>query len=89
MLDPGVLGAGLGIRHIPTGIAHLLYYRGIQYVTETSLIPVAASSETVVATMLGVAFCGNVLGWGNIAGIATVIASIAALGLLKRKAERG
>lgn len=85
MLDPAVLGAGLGIGLIPTGIAYLLYYRGVQQVRETSLIPVAASSETVVAALLGVAFCGNVLGLGNLAGIAVVIASIAALGLLERK----
>lgn len=85
LLDPMVLLAGLGIGLIPTGIAYLLYYRGIQYVRETSLIPVAASSETVVAAILGVALCGNALGAGNIAGIAVVIASIAALGLLERK----
>ena len=85
LLEPAVLGAGLGIGLIPTGIAYVLYYRGIQYVRETSLIPVAASSETVVAAVLGVALCGNVLGAGNLAGIAIVIASIAALGLLERK----
>ena len=85
LLEPAVLGAGLGIGLIPTGIAYLLYYRGIQYVRETSLIPVAASSETVVASILGVALCGNTLGAGNIAGIGVVIASIAALGVLERK----
>ena len=85
VLEPAVLGAGLGIGLIPTGIAYLLYYRGIQYVHETSLIPVAASSETVVAAILGVTLCGNALALGNLAGIAVVIASIAALGLLERK----
>jgi drug/metabolite transporter, DME family len=84
VLQPAVLGAGLLIGLIPTGVAYLLYYRGVQQVSETSLIPVAASSETVVAAVLGVAFCGNVLGAGNVAGIAVVIASIAALGLLER-----
>ena len=84
MADPAVLGAGLGIGLVPTGIAYLLYYRGVQLVSETSLIPVAASSETVVAAALGVALCGNTLGLGNLTGIAVVIASIAALGLLER-----
>ena len=85
LLDPAVLGAGLGIGLVPTGIAYLLYYRGIQYVRETSLIPVAASSETVVAAALGVALCGNILDLGNVVGIAVVIASIAALGLLEKR----
>ncbi len=85
ILEPAVLATGLGIGLIPTGIAYLLYYRGIQYVRETSLIPVAASSETVVAAALGVALCDNALGAGNLAGIAVVIASIAVLGMLERK----
>lgn len=85
LLNPAVAAAGAGIGLIPTAIAYLLYFRGAQSVRETSLIPVAASSETVVAALLGALLCGNVLNAANVAGIALVVASIAAMGLLGRK----
>ena len=84
-LDPHVLVAGLLLALIPTAAAYLLYYRGLQFIRDTSLVPVFASAETVVAAVLGVAFFGDVLGAGNLLGIAVVVGSIALLGLSERK----
>jgi len=62
---------------IPTAIAYLIYYAGVQKVKESSRVPVYASVETVVAAVLGIAVNHEVLGAVNIIGIAVVLLSIA------------
>ena len=51
--DPQILLWGLLFGLIPTTIAYLLYFAGIQGLEETSKVPVFCSLELVVATMLG------------------------------------
>lgn len=85
VLDAHVLMAGFLLALIPTATAYLLYYRGLQFIRDTSLVPVFASVETVVAAVLGVAFFGDALGAGNMLGIALVVGSIALLGVSERK----
>ena len=51
--DPQILVWGLLFGLIPTTIAYLLYFAGIQGLKETSKVPVFCSLELVVATMLG------------------------------------
>ena len=61
---------------IPTAWAYLLYYKGVQKITENSRVPVIASVETVVASLLGVFLFGEALGAVHILGIAMVMGSI-------------
>ncbi len=61
---------------IPTAWAYLLYYQGVQKITENSRVPVIASVETVVATLLGVLLFGEPLGPIHILGIGMVMGSI-------------
>lgn len=61
---------------IPTAIAYLLFYAGIERMKDTSLVPVIASMETVVAVLLGVGFYNDVLNWANVVGILLVLSSI-------------
>ena len=51
--EPQLLIWGLLFGFIPTTIAYLLYFAGIQGLTETSKVPVFCSLELVVATVLG------------------------------------
>ena len=61
---------------IPTAWAYLLYYKGVQKITENSRVPVIASVETVVAALLGIFLFGEALGAVHILGIAMVMGSI-------------
>ncbi len=62
---------------IPTSIAYLIYYAGVQKVKETSRVPVFASVETVVAAILGVTVNHEQIGIYNALGIVIVLLSIA------------
>ena len=61
---------------IPTSIAYIIYYKGVQKITESSKVPVYASAETIVAAVLGVLLLHEQIGVINILGILMVIASI-------------
>lgn len=61
---------------IPTSIAYVLYYRGLQRITENSKAPILASVETVVAATIGVAVYKEYLGVSGIIGIVLVLISI-------------
>lgn len=61
---------------IPTAIAYLLYYRGLQNLCETSKVPVIASVETVMATMIGVLLYRERLSAIGLSGILLVLVSI-------------
>lgn len=61
---------------IPTAIAYLLFYAGIERMKDTSIVPVIASMETVVAVLLGVGFYSDVLNAANVVGIVLVLSSI-------------
>ena len=61
---------------IPTAWAYLLYYQGVQKITENSRVPVIASVETVVAALLGVLLFGETLGPIHVLGIGMVMGSI-------------
>ncbi len=61
---------------IPTAWAYLLYYQGVQRITENSRVPVIASVETVVAALLGVLLFDETLGLIHVLGIAMVMGSI-------------
>ncbi len=75
-VTPAILGLGFLYALIPTAIAYLLYYRGIQQIQESSKVPVLASIETVVAAVIGVLVLGEELRLVHYLGIAIVMASI-------------
>lgn len=75
--QPGsVVIFGILFALIPTAIGYVLYYYGVQRVTESSKVPVIASVETVVAAVLGVAIYMERLNAVSILGIVIVLLSI-------------
>lgn len=76
LYKPELLWLGFLFALIPTAIAYLLYYQGVQYITETSLVPVLASVETLVAVVLGVLFFHDSLHLVSSIGIILVFFSI-------------
>ena len=75
---------GLLFGLIPTTIAYLLYFAGIQGLTETSKVPVFCSLELVVATVLGGLLFNENLPPASLAGTAMILISIM---LMNRKTE--
>ena len=73
---PKVLVVGFLYALIPTVIAYLLYYRGVQLIRESSKVPVIASVEMLVAGILGVAMFHEKLNYFNLFGIALLLLSI-------------
>jgi len=61
---------------IPTAIAYILYYAGIQKVRESSKVPVIASVETVVAAVIGILVYKEKLNFFSLLGVALVLISI-------------
>ena len=61
---------------LPTVIAYLLYYRGIQKIRDSSRVPVQASVECVVAVGIGVLALHETLGTVKLLGIARVLGSV-------------
>ena len=76
------LSVGFLFALVPTALGYVIYYSGVQKITESSKIPVIASCETVVAAIIGVLIYHDYLGIVNITGIILVLASIA---LMSRK----
>ena len=74
--DPQLLIWGLLFGLIPTTIAYLLYFAGIQGLTETSKVPVFCSLELVVATVLGGVLFNENLPPASLAGTAMILISI-------------
>lgn len=92
-LTPALLLWGFFYALIPTAIAYLLYYAGVQKIKESSKVPVLASVETVAAALLGVLVYHEQIGLANLAGIALVMCSIlmmnrAFMPLRKKKARQ-
>ncbi|WP_369015330.1 EamA family transporter, partial [Escherichia coli] len=52
-LNLKLLAIGVGFALIPTALGYIFYFSGLKNITESSKVPVVASIETVVATMIG------------------------------------
>ncbi len=74
--EPGLLIYGALFGLIPTTIAYLLYFAGIQGLTETSKVPVLCSAELIVATLIGVIFFHESYPFLSICGTAMIFISI-------------
>lgn len=77
--------AGFGI--VPSALAYIAYYGGLSRITETSVVPVLASVETVVAAVIGLVVFGQGLSLAKTAGIALVLISIAVMNM--RRSQTG
>lgn len=77
LLIPGLLFA-----LIPTAFAYVLYYTGLEKISEPSRIPVICSIEPVIATILGVVLFREKLYIDTIVGILLVLCSVV---LMNRK----
>lgn len=75
-INSGIVIWGFLFALIPTSIAYIIYYKGVQKIRESSKVPVYASIETIVAAVLGVLLLHESIGAVNILGIVLVIASI-------------
>lgn len=80
-LDLKIIAAGVGFALIPTAFGYIFYFTGLKYITESSKVPVIASIETVVATIIGILVFRESLHIGNIIGIFCVLCSIAVMNL--------
>ena len=78
-VSTGLLLSGIGFALIPTAIAYVIYYSGVQKISESSKVPILASVETVVASILGVGLFHERVGLLNVIGIVLVMVSIALL----------
>lgn len=74
--NTSLLLIGLLYAIIPTVVAYLLYYRGVQLIHESSKIPVIASVEMLVAGVLGVFIFNEHLNAINLFGIVLLLFSI-------------
>lgn len=87
-----VLLLGFFYALIPTAIAYIFYYQGLQKITESSKVPIIASVEVVVAAIIGIAIFREPVGIVNGIGIFLVIGSIMLMNhrpQLKMKQEQG
>jgi len=71
-----LLGVGFFYALVPTAVAYLLYYQGVQNMQETSRVPVLASIEMVMAGIFGVMLFHEQLHGMNLLGMVLVLLSI-------------
>lgn len=77
--------AGIGFALIPTALGYIFYFKGLQGITESSKVPVVASVETVVATIIGILVFHENMRLGNIVGMICVVVSISIMNLKFKK----
>lgn len=71
-----ILTYGFLFALIPTALAYLIYYLGIQRIRESSKVPVIASIEVVISACIGIAVFGETIDSTHIVGILFVLCSI-------------
>ena len=74
---------GFGI--VPSALAYIVYFGGLNKVKETSKVPVLASVETVMAALIGLAVFGQSLTLIKVVGIVLVLCSILVMNQKNRK----
>ena len=84
-LNGAILFWGLLYALIPTAAAYILYYAGLQQVSESSKVPVIASIETVIAAAIGIFLYQEELGVISLLGTGMVLVSIGLMNTKNRK----
>lgn len=82
-LDGHILFLAFLFALLPTALAYLIYFLGVQKIKETSKVPVIASVETLMAILLGMVLYGEIVQPGQWLGIGIIFLSIA---LMNRRA---
>ena len=73
---PGMFIVLVGFGIVPSALAYIVYFGGLNRVKETSKVPVLASVETVMAALIGLAVFGQSLSLIKVLGIVLVLCSI-------------
>ncbi|MBQ7593873.1 MAG: EamA family transporter [Synergistaceae bacterium] len=76
LANPKILLMGILYGLIPTSLAYLVYYNGLQKIHDTSRVPVIASIEPVAAVLIGMLIYNEEIGFANFIGVAVVLVSI-------------
>lgn len=58
---------------ITTAIGYIFYYKGLKHITKSSKVPVIASVEVIVASLIGVVWYREHLGFISFLGIVAVL----------------
>lgn len=70
---------------IATSITYIVYYKGVEMIKETSKVPVMASTEVVVASLVGVLLYGERIRLVSLVGIILVLSSILMLSFRSKR----
>ena len=76
LVSPRLLLVGLLFGLVPSAFAYVLYSFGVASGIETSKVAVLTSTETVVASILGMTVLGEPMGVGKSVGIAVVACAV-------------
>ena len=74
--NTGIFFWGFFYALITTAIGYIFYYEGLKHITESSKVPVIASVEVIVASLIGVVWYREHLGFISFLGIVAVLLSI-------------
>ncbi len=87
-MNAGILIWGFLYALIPTAIAYIFYYNGVQKIKESSKVPVFASTETVAAAIIGIMLYHEQIGIINIIGIILVLLSVVLMNIRRAENEK-
>lgn len=71
--NTGILFWGFFYALITTAIGYIFYYEGLKHITKSSKVPVIASVEVIVASLIGVVWYRERLGFISFLGIVAVL----------------
>ena len=71
--NTGILFWGFFYALITTAIGYIFYYEGLKHITKSSKVPVIASVEVIVASLIGVVWDREHLGFISFLGIMAVL----------------
>ena len=83
-----IILALIGFGIVPSALAYIIYFGGLNRVKETAVVPVLASVETVAAAIIGLIVFGQSLSIGKIAGIVLVFFSIMIMNLRRSPSDQ-
>lgn len=87
LVDPELLLAAFALGLFPSVIAYLIYYRGVELISEINLVPVFGTTEIIMGSLLGVLFFGDVLNVVSAVGMIVVLGTIVLLGVTEHHGE--
>ena len=70
--NTGILFWGFFYALITTAIGYIFYYEGLKHITKSSKVPVIASVEVIVASLIGVVWYREHLGFISFLGLSLI-----------------